>query len=81
MKKGTLYFLTMLGILVFALACADEEVAVPQVIINSPAGGSSYAFGDTIVLEFTAEPADRVRFFLNQKEEGLKKFNYVSEKN
>lgn len=67
MKTNPLYFLTILATVILLIACADEEVAVPQVVITAPAGGSSYAFRDTIVLEFSAKPADRVRYFLRQK--------------
>jgi hypothetical protein len=67
MKTNPLYFLTILAAAFLLVACSEEEVAVPQVVITAPPGGSSYAFGDTLVLEFSAKPADRVRYFLRQK--------------
>jgi hypothetical protein len=69
MKLARLKIYALFCFLGFLLwQCKEPAEVYPQVNITSPVAGQAFNFGDTLVCEFTAAPAERVRFFLLSSE-------------
>ena len=70
MKQSSLKIYPLLLLLGLLLSqCQEEERVFPEVQILAPGAASSYQFGDTLIMEFSAQPAQKVRYSLTSADQ------------
>lgn len=67
--KRYLFYQLFACLLVILQSCEKTEAPYPDITISAPADGSYYAYGDTILLQFSASPATSVNYAILQEDQ------------